>query len=124
MGWLFAYRRLAHYAAYGAVGVMAVELARQHPESHLLLPTLALMYASMNWCALDARIHGKTFCHGWGLPFMQTLPISWAIHLVWTRGWRRGLKLLGAFLALLFGSMLLYGIVKGTLDFFLHGAPR
>jgi hypothetical protein len=90
VGVLVLYRRVAVVVLWAAMVAALLEFFRHH-TGHQTLATLLAASALLFWCTLDARIHDKTFHHGWALPFTATWPASLAIYLVWTRGWRRGL---------------------------------
>jgi hypothetical protein len=95
VGELARYRRIALGVFCAAMGIACLEVYRHHKLHDVLAEVLAV-FALLFWCTLDARIHGKTFHHGWALPFLATWPVTMAFYLVWTRGWRRGSKLYGA----------------------------
>jgi hypothetical protein len=99
VGALVLYRRVAVVAFCAATAFTFIEVARHHAD-HQLLAELVATFALLFWCTLDARLHDKTFHHGWALPFTATWPVSLAVHLVWTRGWRRGLKTYAALLGM------------------------
>ena len=100
VGELALYRRVAVVAFCAATAAALIEEVSHHHAGHQALAELVAMFALLLWCTLDARIHDKTFHHGWALPFAATWPVSLAVHLVWTRGWRRGSKTYGALLGM------------------------
>jgi hypothetical protein len=85
VAWLVNYRRGALCAVYVTIWLSA--FPTPHVAIHVM-NTLGFGCALLFWCALDARIRGKPFQHGLGLPLLMTWPVSMAAYLVWTRGWR------------------------------------
>jgi hypothetical protein len=100
VGELVLHRRCALLAFCAAMAI-ACEFSRHH-AGHEAVAELVAVSALLFWCTLDARIHDKTFHHGWGVPFMATWPVALPIYLVWTRGWRRGSKVCGVILGVWF----------------------
>jgi hypothetical protein len=106
---LALYRRAAVVAFCTATADALIEVSRHH-AGHQALAELLAIFALLFWGTLDARMRDKTFHHGWALPFAATWPVSLAMYLVWTRGWRRGLKSYGAIL-----GMMILGAIALTL---------
>jgi hypothetical protein len=119
VGWLYACRRIALCSTVLAFVAGVLEKAREH-QGHEVLALLTSVIAFVEWCHLDARIHGKTIQHAFILPLWCSAHLALPVHLLWTRGWPRWKSLavalkwlaVGAvvFAVLFFGSAVAYGL--------------
>jgi hypothetical protein len=104
VGELVLHRRFAFVMIWASTDLAVVEASRHH-GIHEAMAVLLTVSALLSWSSIDARISGQTFHHGWAVPFLMTWPVSVGIHLVWTRGWRRGLKIYGAAVGITFVAL-------------------
>lgn len=87
--WLLTYRKRA-LTCLGAAAFLEGVTANIGFTSMRVITAFTEASAVVAVCMLDAPLHQRLFLRSFTLPLLLTWPVGALVHLVWTRGWRRG----------------------------------
>lgn len=91
-GWVSAYRKRALACLIAAAFFEGLTFESPFLRAAPMRVLIAFTEASavVAACMLDARLQNKLFLRSFTLPLFVTWPVGALVHLMWTRGWRRG----------------------------------